>query len=994
MAPRRGLSPNSQVQQDTLTPNGPSSAFQPPRSTSPSSGFTQFLTKPSKWFTRSASTSKVPSTSPSSLDLKSNVGPGPRKHKISRPTDPRPILDTYGTGGASKCVFLIFLKKLSALNGISRSVLDLSARPQGSLELSRFNNPSTPSSPTTSSRPSAGLGDLRNISRKAWSRSADDLSKVSPISFSPIQTSFKERVAEYRNRSESNASAVSPSSPSSGSMLNGRHPFPTVGNTSPSSSPPRSATLPAVSISITTSAADENIPLSTSPTHVHTRSHSFTPKLPSKLSNPRYPPSPSRGNAKEPDSRDLHHIDIPQQLPITPTKAGFGFGHGAANQNKVSQDTNAASSPTIHRAAALLPPPTIVEPNQPEDEDSPDAKRSSQILYHSGFINRLVDLPTNFTHSNLSLSKGWKPFKLELKGSKLHFYKPPSDRINGIKDLFPLGLIPPSEEADSIKLEPPASQSEDIDGRARKAREDGGGSTAGRKKRAYWGRKTHPDLFLDASGSVVKGTFEALTHESVFATTFSLPTNSQENNDGDNNTAEDGKSKWQEFASSVVFSVPSIIGRGTFETEFLRCCSFLISGAEDDQQEKMRLKVAWLANEYLRYHGQPVDSSAFENWKNDIIPGIHLSAEAPLFTSSVPTSSSTHAVFQPSPIPGSSSPFIDTFSPRPADDKKTVPLLDALFPVTPLESRVYDKLQSPRQGSSTANNRFPWTVLQEEGLTRDVLLSLDPLLVARSLALYHRSVLDSLPDNITADFLVDTTEQSSSDHNEDGYRSPRTFAPIFGNDDSPHWLTKLVLLHILGTDTQVGHGYATYPASPSRRSEERQMQTSRTHSRSELISVWARIGDICRKSGDHCSWRAISSGLCSRPVARLDKAWKRVDPQALAAIETWVNAISHDEATSLLAPQSTVWGGSIKFSLNDELSKAAGNSGDNVLSVNHVTRAKYLFEMFRTSFALCPKKTFVAEGEINDDICQLASFWRNVAAEGGVTSGLAVKYQR
>ncbi|KAF4620517.1 hypothetical protein D9613_001123 [Agrocybe pediades] len=981
MAPRRGLSPNLQTQQDSLTPNGPSSALQPPRSTSPSSGFTQFLTKPSKWFTRSASTSKVPSASSSSSDVKSVAGPGPRKHKISRPTDPRPILDAYAAGGASK------------------SVLDLSARPQGSLELSRFHNPSVPSSPTTPGRPSGGggLGDLRNISRKAWSRSADDLSKVSPVPFSPIQTSFKERVAEYRNRSGSNASAVSPSSPSSGSVLNGRHPFPTVGSTSPSSSPPRSATLPAVSISITTAAPEEDILQTTSPTHVHTRSHSFTPKLPSKLSTPRYPPSPQRANERGNESpRDLQQP--PPPLPITPTKAAFGFGHGGSSQSKATQDSNIASSPTARRATTLLPPPTIVEPNQQqeeEEEESPDAKRSSQVLYHSGFINRMIDLPANFTHSNLSLAKGWKPFKLELKGSKLHFYKPPGDRANAIKDLFPVGLIPPSEEeADIIKLEPSTSQSEDLEGgsgRSRKAREEGGGSTAGRKKRAYWGRKTHPDLFLDASGNIEKGTYEALTHESVFATTFSFSENPPA--DKEDAQPQESKEKWQEFAASIMFSVPSIIGRSIFETEFLRCCSFLISGAEDESQEDMRSRVAWLVNEYLRYYGQPVDAAAFEEWKKESLPGVHLSAQVPNFVSDIPASTSTHALFQPSPIPGSSSPFVSTFSPRPAQDSTSLPLLEALFPAAPS----YGKTQSPRQGGPPSNSRFPWAILQEEGLTRDILLSLDPHLVARSLTLYHRSVLDLLPDNISADFLLDK-EQPSDTNGESGARASEIFATLFGSEDHPHWLTKIVLLHILGTDTQSGGGahtmYSNYPASPGRRSEERQVQTSRTHSRSELISVWARIGDLCRQSGDACSWRAILAGLCSRPVARLDKAWKRVDPQALAAIESWATVTSDGEVAPLPVPQTTVWGGATKFLLNEELGKAAGSAGESVLSVAHVTRAKALFESFRTSFALCPRKTLVAEGEITEDIRQLASFWRNVAAEGGVTSGMAARYQR
>ncbi|KAG6838438.1 hypothetical protein C0991_011662 [Blastosporella zonata] len=139
-----------------------------------------------------------------------------RKHKISRPTDPRPILENYaGTG--------------------SKSVLDFSARPPGSLDIPPPQPTSTPSSPSIG--PSQN-GDLRAISRKGWSKSADDLSQINPAHFSPIQTSFQEKVAEYRNRSNSSASAASPATPTSPTLsYMSRQPF-------PSSSPPRSNTLP------------------------------------------------------------------------------------------------------------------------------------------------------------------------------------------------------------------------------------------------------------------------------------------------------------------------------------------------------------------------------------------------------------------------------------------------------------------------------------------------------------------------------------------------------------------------------------------------------------------------------------------------------------------------------------------------------------------------------------------------------------------------------
>ncbi|KJA20499.1 hypothetical protein HYPSUDRAFT_68529 [Hypholoma sublateritium FD-334 SS-4] len=913
----------------------------------------------------------------------------PRKHTISRPTDPRPILETYAGAG-------------------SRSVLDLSVRPQGSAEIPRFHTPSTPSSPISGPSGGGGLGDLRTISRRGWSKSADDLSKVSPANFPPVKTSFQERIAEYRGRSDSNASAVSPTSPSSPpGPLNGRHPFPTI---SPSTSPPRSSTLPSVAISVSDSSQDGTaFPRSASPTHVHTRSHSFTPKLPSKLASPRYPPSPQRSNDREYDVRDL---DQHQPTHGTPTRATFGFGFGG-NSSRPNQNATPASPTTAsNRITALLPPPTIIEPTQePEAEDCTDPKRSSQILFHSGFINRLADVPANFNHANLPLSKGWKPFKLELKGSKLYFYKPPGDRAHAIKELFPVGLVPPTDEEEEDVSAPVTTLAEDP--RKAKGREDNHVAAAGRKKRAYWGRRTHPDLIRDPAGVIEKGTFEALTHEAVFATTFlaAEPPPLSADADAPQTPPENEASRkvrWHEFASSVIFGVPSIVGRQTFEAEFLRCCSYLVSGAEDDARNADRARVVWLANEYLRYHNQPADAAAWAEWKRETIPDASLSAENEGGASNLIASTSTQAMFHPSPVVDADSPNIDMFSPRPTDTGKMIPLLDALNLPLKQDYRSVDGPHSPR-GMGGAKSHFLWGALREEGLTREVLLNLDPYLIARSLTLFHRSVLNQCPTNIAAEFILGTDTSPSSKADADDYTPDPAaqFAPLFGSDDQPHWLTKLVLLQILGAEgagtqqqSQQQQHYVGTPGShlvsPSRRSEDRAGQhTSRTHARSELISAWVRIGELCRTAGDAASWRAIAAALCARPVARLDKAWKRVNLQAVAAIEAWAHHAADALPVGGAAPQQvTPWGGDVKVRACDELARAHVESGDGMVQVDAVARARALFEEFRKGFLLCPRKTYVAENEVSDDVRRMVSFWREMAAEGGGMSSLAVKMQR
>lgn len=221
----------------------------------------------------------------------------------------------------------------------------------------------------------------------------------------------------------------------------------------------------------------------------------------------------------------------------------------------------------------------------------------------------------------------------------MFFYKPPNDRASGIKDLFPVSLVPPSHEEEDNEhpgLEAAGSSFDSLSPRPKTTRQDSNQSFTGRKKRAFWGRRTHPDLICDPnSGAVEKGTFEALVHEAVFATTFLGPsvTPSEVIKGLTEEEKHQKKLSWYEFATSVLISVPLVVsgGQPVFEAEFLRCCSYLISGADESVREEEKSRVAWLANEYIQLHGHPADPSAWEAWQKDTIP---VSAQISNFASS------------------------------------------------------------------------------------------------------------------------------------------------------------------------------------------------------------------------------------------------------------------------------------------------------------------------------------------------------------------------
>jgi hypothetical protein len=583
-------------------------------------------------------------------------------------------------------------------------------------------------------------------------------------------------------------------------------------------------------------------------------------------------------------------------------------------------------------------------------------KRLSQIVYHSGFLNRLADAPSSH---HVTLTKGWKPFKAEVKGSKLHFWKPPSDRSAGIKELFPTELVPAmmeeEEEGDA------GSQAGDTSGGDRDGALKGKGKddTIGRKKRAFWGRRTHPEIVKGEDGiGVEKGTFEALVHETAFGTTFGLGVKKVPEGEA----GEPHIEKWRNFASSVILCLPSIAGQSRFEAEFLRCCSYLVSGADEDVREAERERVGWLAGEYLRYHGKPVDRDAWEEWRADTIPhtlsGVVKEASG---ASGLPTSSSMQAM-HPSPLL-QSSPNVGVFSPRPEESTSTGS--------TSLMTTLKRDGAHAKRGDA-ASRTTPWTSsLAQEGLSRDVLRMLDPHLMAHTLLVYHRSVMDQLPDDLTADLIIESDEPQSPG------ATTTAFSSLLGTEDQPHWLTKLVLLQVLGADTSGG-----------------QSQENRL-SRSDVISIWVRVGELCRLAGDECSWRAIFSALCSRPVARLDKTWRGIGRLPLSVVESWVYPMSSEkEPPGAKEPKVTPWGADIRAKVKEELGKAMVESEEGIL-IGPLEDVRKIFEGFRTTFGLCPRRVPLAEEPFGvEEINKLVAFWAEMAREGGGVGSAAVKFQR
>ncbi|KAF8124652.1 hypothetical protein K438DRAFT_2154213 [Mycena galopus ATCC 62051] len=504
-------------------------------------------------------------------------------------------------------------------------------------------------------------------------------------------------------------------------------------------------------------------------------------------------------------------------------------------------------------------------------------------------------------------------------------------------------------------------------------RRDGG--SVGRKKRAFWGRGRHPGLSVAGAdgvfaadegsrsrGRVEKGTMEALVHELVFATVFLTA-------DAVGEEAERREEEWRGYALTVLFSLPLVAGRARVEGEFVRCATYFVAGAAPEEVEAQRARVAWMAHEYLRFHGVPIDAAAWEDFRAETLPDVVFPA-----TQSVPSgltaSASTAAMHTPTPM-GSPALAGTPFSPRPEGN--------ARMPIVPSSPAGGASLLAPRSPAMRGGlaSRMPWAALETEGLTRDVLLALDPHVLARSLTLFHRAILEQTPENPTAAFVLDPSADGAC-------------PPLFGTDAAPHWLTKLLLVQILGADTGSG---TVHGGEGGQSGGAGQGPSSRTHSRSETISCWARVGELCRAAGDECTWRAIVAALCCPPVARLDKVWRRVETGAVAAVEGWAQL--EGEGCEVREPRVMPWGGEIPLRLKEQIEAARGGEtggAEEALLVAPMERALDLFEGFRKQFLVCPRRVSLTEDEVGEDVKLMINYWREKLAEGvGGAGGIAAK---
>jgi len=601
-----------------------------------------------------------------------------------------------------------------------------------------------------------GQGDLRAMSKKQWSRSYDDLSRMVPHPEVP-DPNQRARIDAYRAAQSPEAVAF----PSSGSSL----PLPL----DPNAKRPRSRSFhapkqPAPASPITPTSPRMPVHPSASMGPVPMRPSQPLPPVNTRppIHKPSFPPlvSPRRHNNNNSNNN----------------AAGFGFG---------------ATSPG---AESPVSPPV-------------DPRRTSQIIHVAGFLNKHPSVTSagSAPPSQNALAKGWKPYKVVVKGPKLLCYKPPTDRATAVKDLFPVGTVNAIEEGDEDAEEEEEHKESPVESRTR-------------ARRAYWGTAKHPELVLGEDGTVHSGTLEALVHECIYATA----------------TGDDHH--WRAFSSAVLLCLPRIAGKDKFEVEFMRYAGRMLpTNAE---------RVAWLVATYLRHSfvpSEPDQGADLARWR-----GWCAQPDVGLLNGEHPTLDSWFAASElPGIILNEPSPTHQTFNANPVPSGTRRHILISQDALASLRTQV---------------------------MSREALFAIPVPALAESLRVYFEGSLSTAMKGSPADW-IDATPPSPPRIRSHALLDAVRMRDFSGSDNTPHWLSHLILNQLL-------------LSQPTRRHNPNEAPI-REVSRAQVLVHWVKVGEHAHQTGDWTTWRSIAAALCARPVARLDKLWRRIEGPHRGVVQSW-----------------------------------------------------------------------------------------------------------
>jgi hypothetical protein len=389
------------------------------------------------------------------------------------------------------------------------------------------------------------------------------------------------------------------------------------------------------------------------------------------------------------------------------------------------------------------------------------------------------------------------------------------------------------------------------------------------RRRAYWGTARHPELLLHATpldvddplqSRVKAGSLEAYAHELIFFTCFDLPEEPSEE------LLERMTTSHSAFVDTVLFAHKKMATTTKFLAEVLRCVQMAKNAASPVDPAILRSRALCIVARCADFYWDDIQAGGQE-CRGALLEIIEIADEN---------------VVKEEDIQG---------------------ILQRLRDVAEMTS------SSSSQAISSAYMRNPSSIGAEGykstgvkgGLSAEVLSKFDSDSIAKTLHAFHRDSFRSTNPPLRP---KDFTQAARSPAHEKHALSLFAFTSAH-----PHFLTRVILRHIFTAGQSEAPLRASVPlavsksaSSPSRSprfSSATSPATSSSpapspaHHRAMILEKWIAVGEASRRSGDAVAFAAVALAVCSRPVARLSQAWRRVKDQDRVLLrDVWAPQLS------------------------------------------------------------------------------------------------------
>lgn len=427
--------------------------------------------------------------------------------------------------------------------------------------------------------------------------------------------------------------------------------------------------------------------------------------------------------------------------------------------------------------------------------------------------------------SEADLQKGWKPYRVILKGSKLYLHKLPADLSTTAKQLFPTTIVAEPDEA-ITPIDAPKFDD----------------SLKKRQRRAFWGTGAshHPGLIVDKGKGkerVGGGTLEALLHELVFASCFS--------EDGDDRTA------YNTFLETLLLIWPFLpFSSSQSASELDRCSGLAVRTAleaigKDPEGSKsstaaLIIRLKSIVQTICEKYPEDLRSAQGQSdWKAAL-------EELVKQLGSLPSEGEEGAVNEL---------LSQAYAARPALKAKLVTEWTSNRPM-------YSRAGSSSSTSGSPSRPRKHTTIDVEpssSMTTHTFLGLDLAAFAAQIHLFHLDRLAAITGNHRAErSILCTASGLLAVDKQTAITSLFSFSAT-----RPHFLSRMVA-HTLFPSTNPSTSFFSSSPAP-------------IDLRATVITRWIIVGEELRRIGDMAGWMAISFALCCRAISRLEDSWRLVE---------------------------------------------------------------------------------------------------------------------